>query len=474
MQIPIINGIYTTQAGDYRTAYPINLMPVPQQHGISNGYLRNGEGIQRKGTGPGISRCGINWNDELFRVMGDDLVKITETGSVVNYGALDVSGTRYARMDYSPDYLSISVGNNLYLFTGGNIQQVTDIDLGPVVDHLWIDGYFMTTDGQFLIVTELNNPFNVNPLKYGSSELDPDPVKALLKLRNEAYALNRYTIEAFDNVGGTGFPFQRIDGAQIQRGTIGTFACCIFLESLAFLGGGRNESISVWLAVSGQTARIATREIDLILQKFTETALKDVLMEARVDRGHQLLYIHLPDQTLVYDANATKAIGEPVWFIQSTSYFRTNQAYPKQCYRARNLVWAYDQWNVGDAVTPGFGYLTDEHGEHWGQKVCWEFTTGIIYNESMGAIFHQLELVGLPGRQALNTDTAITTQYSLDGETWSQPKSRKLGQQGNRKKRLLWLNQGSMRNFRIQRFWGESDARLSMARLEAKLEGLEA
>ena len=76
----------------------------------------------------------------------------------------------------------------------------------------------MLTDGEFLIVTELNDPFSVSPLKYGSSEADPDPVKAILKLRNEPYALNRYTIEVFDNVGGEGFPFQRIEGAQTQTG----------------------------------------------------------------------------------------------------------------------------------------------------------------------------------------------------------------------------------------------------------------
>jgi hypothetical protein len=36
----------------------------------------------------------------------------------------------------------------------------------------------------------------VDSFKYGSSEVDPDPVKALLKVRNEVYALNRHTIEA--------------------------------------------------------------------------------------------------------------------------------------------------------------------------------------------------------------------------------------------------------------------------------------
>jgi hypothetical protein len=64
-------------------------------------------------------------------------------------------------------------------------------------DHRW---------RQF-VVTELSNPLAVNPLKYGSSEVDPDPVVALIKLRNEVYALNRNTIEVFDNVGGELFPF---------------------------------------------------------------------------------------------------------------------------------------------------------------------------------------------------------------------------------------------------------------------------
>jgi len=310
-------------------------------------------------------------------------------------------------------------------------------------------------------------------VKYGSSELDPDPVVALLKLRNEAHALNRYTIEAFDNVGGTGFPFQRIDGAQIQRGCIGTHACAVFLESIAFLGGGRNESISIWLASGGQSARIATREIDLILKNYSESTLSQVLMEVRVDEGHQHLLVHLPDQTLVYDANASRLLGDSVWFIQTTAAARTNQGgLQKHCYRARHLVWCYDQWLVTDPMSINMGYLTKNTGHHWGEMVGWEFTTSMVYMESLGLIFHQLELVGLPGRQQLGVNTEVTTQYSLDGETWSQPKSRNLGQQGKRKKRLLWLNQGSMRNYRIQRFWGTSDAQLSVTRLEAKLEAL--
>jgi hypothetical protein len=86
------------------------------------------------------------------------------------------------------------------------LTHVTDTDLGPVVDMLWIDGYTMTTDGTSIIVTELNDPTSVLPLKYGSAEEDPDMVTGLIKARDEAYALGQYTIQVFQNVGGNGFP----------------------------------------------------------------------------------------------------------------------------------------------------------------------------------------------------------------------------------------------------------------------------
>jgi len=80
-----------------------------------------------------------------------------------------------------------------------------------------------------------------------SSEADPDPINGLLKLRNEAYALNRYTIEVFTAISnpGTLFPFERVEGAQIQKGSIGTHTAAVFMERIVFMGGGRNESPAI-------------------------------------------------------------------------------------------------------------------------------------------------------------------------------------------------------------------------------------
>ena len=467
MEIPILNGVYTddTQA-EIRTNYPRNLIPVPMQSGISGGYLRPADGLVKNGEGPGVNRGGIERDGVCYRVMGTKLCSIAADGAVTVLG--DVGGTddNLVTMTYSFDLLAIASGQKLFYWNGTTVDQVTDPDLGPVLDVVWVDGYFMTTDGQFLVVTELLDPFAVNPLKYGSSEIDPDPVVALVKLRNEIYALNRHTIEVFDNVGGNLFPFQRVEGAQIQKGVIGTQACCVFVETLAFLGSGRNESPGIFMGVNAQANKISTKEIDEVLTDYTEVQLSTVKLEARNDRNHQHLYVHLPDQTIVFDFTASQATGSVVWFVLSSSTVGLAR------YKARDIVWCYNKWLIGDPTSSTIGYFENNIGSHYDEKVSWEFSTNIVYNEGRGAIFHELELVALTGRVAFGTNPVITTSYSVDGENWSQSRSIKVGTQGNRNKRLVWFQQGSMINWRIQRFRGESDAHISFARLEAQVEPL--
>ena len=466
MQISILNGIYTDNGPDFRTSYPVNMVPVPKNSGISTGYLRPGDGLVANGTGPGIDRGGINWQGECYRVMGTKLVSVASNGAVTVLGDVGGPTNTLVTFDYSFDELAIASGGRLYYWDNSTLTQVTDPDLGIVLDVVWVDGYFMTTDGEFLIVTELSNPLQVNPLKYGSSEVDPDPGVALLKLRNEVYALNRNTIEVFDNTGGDLFPFARIDGAQIQKGVVGTFACCVYIDRIAFLGSGRNEAPSIYVGASATTQKISTQEIDELLLNYSEAQLSLVKMEARNDKSHQHLYVHLPDRTIVYDAAASEALGDQVWFTLTTTVVGFAQ------YRARNLVWAYDKWLVGDPQSSTIGYLVDDIGSHWGQQVRWEFGTIIAYNEGKGALFQKMELVSLTGRVALGTNPQISTSYSLDGLSYSQDRYIYVGTIGNTNKRLAWFQQGHMRNWRIQRFRGDSDSHIAFARLEMQIEGL--
>ena len=135
------------------------------------------------------------------------------------------------------------------------------------------------------------------------------------------------------------------------------------------------------------------------------------------------------------------------------------------------MVWVYDRWMIGDPESSNIGYLVQDIGSHWGEQVYWQFGTLIIYADGKGALMLQLELVSLTGSVALGANPQISTSYSVNGLSYSQERSIAVGTIGSNK-RLSWFQQGHMRNFRIQRFRGNSDAHVSFVRLEAEIEAL--
>ena len=472
-QIIILKGIYTDSNADFRTAYPINLIPVAMEAGVgastannlSNGYLRQAYGIVEGCTHTYGNCRGLTvWNDALYGVFGSNFVRINEDFTIALIG--NVGGGLQCRFTYGFDRLAINSSGKIYYYDNTSLTSITDIDLGYITDTVWVDGYFMFTDGQYLIVTELNDPYAINPLKYGSSEADPDRIYRLIKIKNEVCAVNRYTIETFDNVGGDNFPFARIEGAQIQKGALGSNCVCFFKETVAFLGSGKNETPSIYLASNGQVTMIASEGINQILRNYSDEQLSGVQLEQKIDGNQEFLLVHLPNKTLVFDAYASKMFGVYTWHI-----LQSGVANPSE-YLANNFTYAYNKWFCTHKTEQKIGYLVSDISSHWDNDCTWEFSTGITYNASAGVIFHELELLCLTGRVANNAKPVIWTSYSNDGLSWSLEKPAIVGQIGDTIRKVSWLQQGYMKRWRIQKFRGNSDAFISVARLEARMEGL--
>jgi len=463
-QIPILSGIYTNEAPDFRPAYPRNLTPTATNQGISNGYLRPAPGLVGIGSGPGTPRGGIVWEGRAYRVMGSKLCEQSSTGAITALADVGLGG--YASLDYGFDALAIASGGSLYYWDTSTLTEVTDADAGNVLDVVWIAGYYVFTDGVNVITTELTDRTSINPLRYGSSEFDPDPVVGVDELRNELHVFNRHSIEPFQNVGGNGFPFQRIEGAAVPRGPVGTHTFCKYLETFAFLGSGRNEAPGVYLMVPGDTQRISTPGIEATLQEYTEAELAAAIVECRVQQATSVLYIHLTDQTLCFDSAMTKVVGEPVWYTLTTSIVDRGQ------YRARDFLWAYDKWTAADPTGTAICRLDETISTHYGAVNGWQFDTLALYNEGNGALIHDLELVASTGVVNVNARPVVWHSYSAEGMPFSQERATSAGVRGSRGKRICWRSQGRIDNWRMLRFRGTSDAHIAMARLEARFEAL--
>jgi hypothetical protein len=465
-QVPLLHGITTTPAGDFQTTYPVNLVPVPKDTGISKGYLQIAPGITQMAQGHGSDRGAWFVASACYRVSGGSLIRVGPDGSTATIGVLP--GTGMVAMDYSNDRACFVTSGQAFYGAANVLTKITDPNIGSPIDVIWVDGYFMFTDGTFIYVSDLNDPYTIDPLKYAASDIDPDAVLGLEKYRNEVYVFNRYTIEVFNNVGSAGFPFVRLPGGLIPKGCVGTFAKCLFAETLAWVGGARGENNSVYMANGATAEKIATRDIERIIGKYTDEDLFDILVESKTDKANVHLYIHLPEETLVYDAAASAALGERVWFVMSTG---VDGIAP---YRARGFVYAYGKWIVGDREDGRIGYIDDTVATQYEEIAGWQFETALLYNASKGAQVHSLELVGTMGRGPDDDRRTIWTSYSVDGETWSDEKAASMGARGDRLHRAIWRRQGFMRNFRGQRFRGANVVPGAIVRLEAEFEALSA
>ncbi len=472
--IPILNGIYATPLADYAISFPRNLEPVITATGFSAGFLHAVDGVTQislnvpdEGALPsGPDRGSIVYKGDQYRVIGDSLWKINAlTGEAINCGVVETNGLPVS-MDFSFDLLGIASNEKLWYWDGSTVQQVTDPDLGVVLDLLWIDGYFTTTDGTSIVVTELSDPFAVNPLKYGSSEEDPDNIVALRKVRGELYAVNTTTVENFQNVGGAGFPFQRNSGALIEKGAAGTHDVAYILETFAFIGGARNEAPSVYLAGAGQAISISTSDVDKALADLAPADLALIQMESRTEQNEQRLLIHLPDKTLVYNRQASLANkGQPVWHILVSG------AGADQPYVAKHLCLTQGRWVVGTA-DGRVGFMDGGVSTHFGAIAGWRFDTVFVYNGGQGGIITTLEIVGLPGHAPSGSTPTCFLSITKNGATYSTERAISQGKPGALRRRLQWRPKLRFSNFVGMRFRGANTALASFAHLEADIEGL--
>lgn len=442
MRVSLASGIVADNSAEFRASYPINIEVVAVDNKIAKAQGRAPPGAVQAATGPGIDRGGFLWQNEHYRVMGTKLVRISVANAVTELG--DVGGTGPVTFDEGFGRLAIRSGDKLYYWNGTSLAQVTDPDLGPVADMMWIDGYFMTTDGTHVIVTELNDPTAVQPLKYGSAEEDPDPVVGLIKVRNEAYIMGRYTIQAYRNVGGSGFPFQTIRGATIQQGCVGPMAKCLYADTFAFVGSAKGEAIGVYLASSGSAERISNRFVDDELAKVADPSR--IVLENRTWRGERRLLVHLTDKTLVFQANASRALEEPIWYVAQSGNGKP--------YRLRNAVLAHGKIYVGDTETAAVGELTDTVATHFGEDGFWRVDCGPVFNEGKGFALTGVELICLPGRAPEGVTGTAWLSMTRDGQEWSVERGIPMGTRGQRNLRLIWRPRQNFRSWAGLRFRG--------------------
>jgi hypothetical protein len=448
MQIPIMAGV-TAESGSLAASYPINMEPRAFDSGVSRGQLVTTRGAVLMGTGPGPDRGGFAWNGVLYRVMGSKLCRIASDGALTEIG--DVGTDTYmASFDASFDRLAVRSSGRLFYYDGTTLAEVTDSDIGQVLDVAWMDGYFVTTDGDYVVVTKLLDPASVDPLQYGNPEEDPDPVTGVMKFREELLAFGRYTIQPFSNVGGIVFPFSPVQGATIPYGCIAPTAKCKLGDVFAFVGGGKNEPLGLFIGDIGGAKRISTREVEALIAVEPNPEL--IQLEMRAFEGEKHVLMHLTDQTIGLSLNTSAEAEEPVWFV-----LRSGDA---PC-RRRNAILCYGQHWIGDSQSGKYGILAD-NGQCFGSAIPWQFDAALMFSNGRGFLATEIELFG----QTPTTGSSVFLSMTRDGVAWTREMARRLD--GQRDTRLIWRPGARVPTLAGFRFRGEGRAAFSRAEMQGE------
>lgn len=402
-RLPIIQGIGMDAIDFIYNKFPQNMLPVLLDNGISSGYMKPVEGFNEAYSYSIVNDTNADyaahvWKEDMYRVRGNTVVKYSGSSTRTVLGVLGASGTINSSITHGFDHIVFTNGLNLYTYDGTTFTSVSVLLTGACHDVCFIEGYYVSTDGDFLVVSDINDPTSWSPTKYGASEADPDKIIRVLNINNELVAVNRYSIEYFDNVGGTGFPFQRVDSAKIMKGAFEKASCCRFMDYIALIGGSEGHAMSIWLCSHGVTENISSPFLERVIEEYERSELQGtyyIKMEWRHYNGEDLLYLHCKTldykTSFVYSRQVSLANGKPIWSRLKSPITLADSGFPK------NLVnWRSDWYGGADANYSTGKFLvkmSETTRQQLGGEVTYILPLIIDYEEGISFTINDIELV---------------------------------------------------------------------------------
>lgn len=450
---------------EYRDALPVNMYAVERPVLGSQGYMCQEPGITEFVVNDdsklllGVDRGGI-WNSRFekhYRVTGQKLIEVSSSGGVNELGS--ISGGGQARFAYSFNNLAIVADKKLYMYnpTDG-FRQITDSDAGQPIDITWIDQYFVLCDGDNLYHTSIVDETTIDPSEFATSEFSPDGTKGLGKTADNFFAaFNRYTTEFFRNSGGDPgtFAFARSSGRAVNVGTVSATTKCQIDDTFYTLANRKGEAISLYSLAAGRAQKVATREIEKVISKYSEGQLSSSVLEGVEFDGYQFLLIHLPSETLKLNLTIASKVGlqNAYSIIKTGKDGETN-------YTAINGVFdAYaSKWIYGDKTQARIGYLDNKKTLHYSDFAEWYLNTPFYAIDSFS--IDEIEVKTVPGFTSTD-DATVAISLSQDGVNQSSEAWTDYADMAQYNSRFIIRRLGYTRDFVSLRMRGVSRSRMA-------------
>jgi hypothetical protein len=387
-------------------------------------------------------------NGVPYFLIGGHLYSMAEDYTLTTRSNVAIGGSgRVSMADNGTQLLLLVPGGAGYIYNhvANTFAQITDSDFtanGNPQQVVFIDGFFcLTTDTKKFIVSALNDGLAYNALDFGTAESDPDEIVAPIVFKNQLFIGGSQTIEAFQNIGGADFPFQRT-GLFLSKGISSPFSIQSIQDTFVFVGAGANESPAIWALNGNNVAKISTTAIDKELSALTEAQILDIYSWAYAEKGAYFVGFALPGTTLVYDT-ISKRWHERKSFVDGAL----------GAYRVNALVRAYNQLWAGDLVDGRVGLLDQNVYTEYNTEIRRTIVTQPFQSNMQSFVLPELELTvesGVGNSSAV--DPKVGLERSVDGKIWSDARYRSIGKVGEYNRRVIWNRNGRASRFELFRF----------------------
>lgn len=457
LRVDIGSGFYVSDSKPFANQRCVNLyVNVPQAPAISQTSLFNVEGLREVANISVFAkdRCrgGIEFQDQAYFVCGQYLYRVSKTIPVVGdpiYTAVRLGfvGGNNGRVSMAENGSEIIIVNDIgegYLYkpaAAPAFSAITDAGFyanGTPKVATYVDRYFIvTTDQKKAIISAVGDSSNWNSLDTISAEADPDAVVAPFVHRNQLYLLGSETTEQFQNIGGAGVPFRRVNGFVVPVGCSAPFSVVNVGDVVYWVGRGKNEKAAIWAFNGAAPQKVSTTAIDNQLHNLTETQINNIYSFAYSQKGNTFVHFTTPYATYVFNATNGR------WHERESEITGENGIRTTKPFRVAAVVNAYNDLLVGDMQAGIIGIIDDAVVAEYGEYLISYFTTSPIENMSNSFTLPEIELLGETGvgNQSVPSPK-IRMQISRDGVLWEDPRTREMGASGARRTRMIWRQNG--------------------------------
>ena len=478
--LPLAQGFYVSESLPLSAQECVNLYPsIPETRTLTEANLFMTPGLEEvEDAGSSNTNRGAHvFNGRAYFVNADTLYRLDrsvpvsggETFSLVPLGTIPGServkiADNGTQMCIVVPELSVQFNAYIYEDVGETLTQVSDSDFdGPVSSVEFIDGYFVFTkkDGNKYFISALRDGLNYNALDFADAESDPDPIQAPAVYRNQLIIFGTETFESFQNVGGPDFPFIRTGVVERK----GLFAPSTLIESDGFLfwiGGTSREKPQIYIYSGARPERISTRAIEFALKSYSKEEIEAAFAWEYSEDGSTFIGFTLPSETFVYD------LSTQVWHQRASDDVDGNRT----AYRISNIIEAYGDLYTGDIQNGNIGRISKNTLDEYGANIKRRVVLPPIDANGSRIWADQVELYTDPGTSVLGENSKVRLSWSDNGgRTFSDPRTRTIGVQGNYTNRVIWRALGSFSLSRMFALEISDKIRVAFIKLVGDLSG---